>query len=264
VPSEPPAGSYSDHFSSVAARYALSRPRYPDSLFAWLASLTPRHRLAWDAGTGNGQAAIGLAQHFERVVATDASPAQVAEAEPHPAVSYGVAPADRSGLAAGSVDLVTVAQAAHWFELDAFYREVRRVLTAEGVVALWSYALPLVADPGLAAELAAFAERMVPWWPPGRSLVDTGYRTLPFPFEEIPTPSFAISADWTIDQLLSYIRTWSSVTRCTRATGADPVTDLAPRLVRLWGGKNLVRGVRWPISVRAGRLLPPLQRIASG
>jgi SAM-dependent methyltransferase len=264
VPSEPPARSFSDHFSGVAARYALSRPRYPDSLFAWLASLTPRHQLAWDAGTGNGQAAIGLAQHFERVVATDASPAQVAEAEPHPAVSYGVAPADQSGQAAGSVDLVTVAQAAHWFELDGFYREVRRVLAPDGVVALWSYALPLVDDTRLTAELAAFADRMLPWWPPERSLVDTGYRTLSFPFDEIPAPPFTVSVEWTVDQFVAYIRTWSSVTRCTRATGTDPVTGLAPRLARLWGGKDLIRGVRWPISVRAGRLLPPMQRIAVG
>ncbi len=258
--SEPGRSAFPDHFSGVAAGYALSRPRYPGALFEWLASLTPQHRLAWDAGTGSGQAAVGLAAHFDRVVATDASAAQVAEAVPHPAVTYRVGLADRSGLAAGSADLVTAAQAAHWFQLDTFYREVHRVLTPGGVVAVWTYGLPLVDHPPSNAALAAFADRVAPWWPPERALVDTEYRTLPFPFAELPAPAFVMTRDATVGQLLSYLRTWSATTECAKATGADPVAEAAAGLSRAWGGETAVHEIRWRISVRAGR---PLQRMES-
>lgn len=256
MPSDRERPTFRDHFSSVAAGYALSRPRYPDALFEWLASLTSGHGLAWDAGTGNGQAAISVAEHFDRVVATDASAAQVAQAEPHPAVAYRVGDAGQSGLASGSADLVTAAQAAHWFDLEDFYREVHRVLTPGGVVAIWCYGLPVLDDPDANAELAAFADRVAPWWPPERALVDAGYRTLPFPFDEVPAPVFVITAEWTLARTLSYLRTWSATTACARATGIDPVLDAAAGLARAWGGESAARRVRWPVSIRAGR---PLQ-----
>ena len=69
-----------DHFSAHAQNYARFRPTYPTELFAWLASQSPGHRLAWDCGTGNGQAALGLADHFVHVHATDLSPQQLAQA----------------------------------------------------------------------------------------------------------------------------------------------------------------------------------------
>lgn len=255
MPSDRERRTFRDHFSSVAAGYALSRPRYPAALFEWLASLTPGHGLAWDAGTGNGQAAIGLAEHFDRVVATDASAAQVAQAEPHPAVAYRVGDAGQSGLATGSVDLVTAAQAAHWFDLEAFYSEVHRILSPGGVLAIWCYALPVLDDPGANAELAAFADRVGPWWPPERAMVEAGYRTLPFPFDEIARPDFVITAEWTLPRMLSYLRTWSATTRCAKATGTDPVLEAAARLGRVWGDERAARRVRWPVSIRAGRPL---------
>ena len=237
----------------MAARYAASRPRYPGALFDWLSTLPRHHRLAWDVGTGNGQAAIGLARHFERVVATDASAAQVAEAEAHPAVTYLVGTAERSDLAGQSADLVTAAQAAHWFDLDAFHAEVLRVLAPGGAVALWSYALPRLDDPVANTELAAFAERVAPWWPPERRLVETGYRTIPFPFEEIRAPAFDVAAEWDLNQLLSYLRTWSAVTRLIAAGGGDPVAEAEARFARVWGPAERIREVRWPSSMRAGR-----------
>ena len=251
---------FPDHFSAVSAGYARSRPRYPDALFEWLATLARHHRLAWDAGTGNGQAATGLAAHFAAVIATDASAAQVARAEAHPAVTYRVGLAEQSGLPDASVDLVTAAQAAHWFDLDAFHAEVHRVLAPGGAVALWSYALPRLDDPEPNAELAAFAEQMAPWWPPERRLVETGYATMPFPFDEVRAPAFDVTAEWNLDQLLTYLRTWSSVTRAIAETGADPVAAAGRRLARFWGAEGLARQVRWPVSVRAGWRL---QRTAS-
>lgn len=258
--SERPPRPFSDHFSAVAAGYAESRPRYPDALFEWLATLVRRRRSAWDAGTGNGQAATGLAGHFASVIATDASVAQLARAEPHPAVTYRVGRAEESGLPDGSVDLVTAAQAAHWFDLEAFHAEVHRVLAPGGAVALWSYALPRLDDPLADAELVAFAEQMAPWWPAERRLVETGYRTMPFPFDEARAPAFEVTAEWTLPQLLGYLSTWSSVTRATNETGADPIAAAGLRLARVWGADGPARQVRWPVSMRAGW---PLQRMAS-
>jgi SAM-dependent methyltransferase len=248
-----PRPAFRDHFSSVAAEYAASRPRYPDALFAWLASLAPGRRLAWDAGTGSGQAATGLAGQFDQVIATDASAEQIAAAVPHARVEYRVAPAERSGLAAGSADLAAAAQALHWFDIPAFHAEAARVLRPDGILAVWTYALPVLGDLALDSELTRFHEQVRGWWPPERRLVDTGYRTIPFPFPEITAPAFAMTADWDLARFLAYLRTWSAVTRCQRATGVDPVAT-ASGFSAAWGRAGEPRRVRWPLSIRAGRM----------
>ena len=147
--------AFSDHFSARAADYASSRPRYPSALFAWLATIAPRRTLAWDCGTGNGQAATALARRFARVIATDASAEQIANAAPNPRVIYRVAASERSGLPGGCADVVTVAQALHWFDLPRFWDEARRVLRADGVVAAWCYGLATV-DPAVDDAVSAF------------------------------------------------------------------------------------------------------------
>ena len=255
--SPPDSGSpaFADHFSSVADGYARSRPRYPEALFDWLATLPARRALAWDVGTGNGQAALGLARHFARVIATDASAAQLAAAAPHPAVRYELAPAAASGQSPGTVDLVTVAQALHWFDLPSFYAEVARVLHPGGAIAAWTYGPPGFAEPAVDAAFLTFTRLMGPWWPPERRLVDTGYRTLPFPFAEVATPALALTAEWTVAEVAAYLRTWSAVTRFAAATGADPVVQVEARLARVWGAPGTARRVSWPLAVRAGRLL---------
>ena len=245
--------SFRDHFSTVAAGYAASRPRYPDALFEWLASLAPRHELAWDAGTGSGQAATGLAGRFGRVIATDASAEQIAAAMPHERIEYRVAPAERSGLGTASADLATAAQALHWFDIPAYTAEATRVLRAGGVLAVWTYALPVLGDAALDAELARLHARIRGWWPPERQLVETGYRTVPFPFPEIAAPAFDMTVEWDVDRFLGYLRTWSAVIRCRESTGIDPVAD-APALSAAWGRPGEVRTVRWPLSLRAGRV----------
>src|SRR5882672_6324063 len=133
---------FQDLFSNHAACYAQARPGYPKELFAYVASLVPEHKLAWDAGTGNGQAAIGLAEQFERVIATDASAEQIKHATPHERVEYRVVTAEGADLEPGSVDLVMVAQALHWFRHDAFYANVRRVARPHGVIVASCYTLP--------------------------------------------------------------------------------------------------------------------------
>jgi Methylase involved in ubiquinone/menaquinone biosynthesis len=248
-----------DHFSAVAAHYAASRPRHPDALFAWLASLAPTPGRAWDAGTGNGQAASALAGHFDHVIATDASAAQIAAAVPHPRVEYRVATAERSGLATGSLDLVVVAQALHWFDVSAFNVEVARVLRPDGVLAVWTYALPVLGDRALDTELGRRHDSVRAWWPAERRFVETGYRTLPFPFPELAAPAFDMTAQWDLARFLSYVGTWSAVTRFRDATGNDPVAA-AGSLAAAWGRTDQPRTVRWPLSLRVGRMQRTVRR----
>jgi len=247
--------SFRDHFSAVAEGYAAYRPRYPDALFDYVAGLAPRRGLAWDCACGNGQATLGLAERFDRVIATDASAAQIAQAAPHPRVVYRVAPAESSGLEATSVDLVTVAQAMHWLDLDRFYAEVRRVLAADGVLAVWTYAKAHLDDPALDGVLQEFYHGTIgPFWPPGRELAETGYRTLPFPFDERTAPPFEMTADWTLAQLLGYVGTWSATGRYVTERGRDPRPDLEVALRLRWGPAGETHRLRWPVGLRVGRI----------
>lgn len=245
--------AFKDHFSHAAPSYAAARPRYPAELYAWVASIAPSHDRAWDGATGNGQAALGLADHFAAVVATDASASQIASAFPHPRVEYRVAAVEDSGLAAGSVAVATFAQAAHWFDHPRWHAEIRRVLAPGGAVVAWCYSGVRVGadlDPWL--DDLSFG-RLGPYWPPERWLVDDGYRELAFPFEPIASPGFAMAARWDRAALLAYIATWSSVARWRQAHGTDPVADFAAEAARRWPDGE-IREVRWPLAVRAGRV----------
>lgn len=245
--------SFHDHFSARAAGYARYRPRYPAALTAWVAALAPTRERAWDCATGSGQAAVGLAAHIARVVATDASAAQLAHAARHAGVDYCVARAEDSALATGSVGLVTVAQALHWLDLTAFYAEVRRVLAPGGALAVWSYGDPVLGDAALDHVLQRYARETVgAYWAPERRMVDEGYRGIPFPFREVAAPRFALAQRWTLSQLAGYLRTWSATARYAAALGGDPVVEVEAALGERWGGAAARRWVRWPVAVRAG------------
>ena len=246
--------TFADHFSGVAGAYAEHRPRYPDGLFAWLASIAPRREVAWDCATGNGQAAVGIAPYFDRVVATDASAAQIAAALPHERVEYRVAPAEASGLPSATTDLVTVGQALHWFDRPTFFAEARRVLRPNGVVAAWTYGASRFDDPRLdAAHRAFYVDEVGPYWPAERSFVETGYRDIEFPFEEIDAPSFEMETRWPLSTFIGYVGTWSAVTRFRSARGVDPVPELARALAAEWGDPQTKRRIRWPLAMRVGR-----------
>lgn len=248
--------TFQDHFSERAAEYARFRPRYPARLFQALAELAPARGLAWDCGTGNGQAAIGLAAHFQQVWATDASAEQLAHAERHPRVTYRRSLESNSGLNQATADLVTAAQALHWFDVDAFFAEARRVLKPEGVVAVWCYNLPR-ADPRIDARLDRFANETVgPHWAPERRHVRAGYQDLPFPFAEQPFPVFAMEQDLTLGDLAGYLDTWSAVRRYRQLLGTDPVAPLISQIAPLWGDPERPRVLHWPLSGRAGKLVP--------
>lgn len=246
---------FSDHFGTVAGQYADFRPRYPEGLFGWLASQCTAHLLAWDDGCGSGQASVALAEHFDRVQATDASADQIAHAEPHPRVHYAVAPAEQSGLPAASANLVTVAQALHWFDLPAFYAEVRRVAKPGAVIAAWTYGVHHIEGSEVNAAVRHFYHKVVgPFWPPERRHVESGYRELDFPFARLDAPEFAMQVEWTFDQLLGYLRSWSATARYLAANGKDPVEALAQQLRPLWGDPDRKREVSWPLGILAGRV----------
>jgi SAM-dependent methyltransferase len=245
--------TFRDHFSSGSPAYARSRPRYPEALFAWLAELVPATTRGLDVATGSGQAAVGLAEHFAEVVATDASAAQIAHAVVHPRIRYAVRPAADSGLPAASVDLVTVAQALHWLDLASFWPEVGRVLRPGGVVAVWCYDLLRIA-PEVDRLLARFYKETVgPYWPPERRILETGYRTVSFPFVELAPPRFSMRVEWTREQLLAYIGTWSASQRYHADRGVEPTSLLAPELAAVWRGTE-PRDVDFPLSLRVGKL----------
>jgi SAM-dependent methyltransferase len=243
-----------DHFSAHAADYARHRPSYPPELFTWLAQQCRAQDVAWDCATGNGQAARALADHFRRVHATDLSAEQIAQATPHPRIDYRVAPAEASGLGDRRCDLVAVAQALHWFCNDRFYTEVIRVLKPGGLFAAWTYTL-LQGEPELNAMMADFHGNVVgPYWPAERRWVDLGYRDMPFPFADIATPDFEIRLDWTLADLLAYLRTWSATQRCIRETGADPCMAFGKRLKEIWPDPETRKAIIWPVVLRCGRL----------
>lgn len=247
--------AFPDHFSRVATDYSTFRPHYPASLFEALAAVVPNRDCVWDCAAGTGQASVPLAERFVQVVATDASALQLARATPHPRVHYAAATASSVPLRAGSVSLVTVAQALHWFDVDAFYREVRRVLVPGGVLAVWSYGLVRVEGNAAVERLIdEFSERTLgAWWPAERQHVHAGYATLAFPFSRIALPAFDMAATWHLEHLLGYLGTWSSVSAKRRAEGTDPLEEFGRALRAAWGdAPTLV--LRWPLTLLAGRV----------
>ena len=244
--------NFKDHFSKQAADYAIFRPGYPHELFDYLGSIAPSRQLAWDCGTGSGQAAVGLALVFDRVIATDASEKQIANAQQHEHVEYRVAPAEDSGIDSGTVDLIMVAQALHWFDLGRFYAEAQRVLKPDGVHAASAYNL-LQIEPVIDEVVNRYYYEVVgSFWPPERKLVER-FADLPFTFHKIDPPKFEMRAWWNLDHLVGYLRTWSSTQRFIAAKGSDPLKQIMDELGAAWGAPEQTRNVVWPLTLRVGR-----------
>jgi len=248
------ASNFKDHFSAAAAGYAAHRPRYPRTLVDYLAALAPARDCALDCACGTGQLSVLLAEAFNRVIATDASAAQIANADAHLGVEYRVAVAEASGLPDASVDLISVAQAAHWLELEPFYAEVRRIAKPGALLALISYGVLHVEGEVDAAVQAFYYQSLGPYWPAERRHVEEGYRQLAFPFTELQAPSLAIEVDWTLADLLGYIDTWSAIRALENAQGRAPLEAFTQQLSQGWGDPLTRRRVRWPLSLRVGRL----------
>jgi SAM-dependent methyltransferase len=244
---------FADHFSNHSRDYARYRPDYPPGLFEEIALLAPARFRAWDCATGNGQAATGLAPHFESVVATDVSASQLRNAAGHPRIHYAVAAAEAAPLASESVAAVTSAQALHWFDRPRFWEEARRVLVAGGVLAVWSYH-GFHVTPEVEAVLQRLYKDIVgPYWPAERAIVDRGYQELEFPFEAVPFPALALEKEWDLAALVGYLRTWSATQRYESALGEDPLLIVARELEQAWGDPRTVRTFRWDLDIRIGR-----------
>lgn len=246
--------SFHDHFSGHAIAYSEARPTYPDALFDWLAEEAPDRLLAWDAGCGNGQASMALAQRFERVIATDPSAEQIAQAKAIGNIEYRVEPAEASSLTDGSTSLISVAQALHWFDHARFYEEVRRVSKPGGLFAAWVYGDCRVARAVDAVTKRLYADIVGPYWPPERVHIETGYRELPFPFTELVVPKLRMRVQWNADQFLAYLRSWSATQRYLKAHGVDPTGIVESDLRKAWGHPMLVREIEWDLHLRCGRI----------
>lgn len=247
-----PDSAFKDHFSDASGKYAAHRPTYPVELAATLAEHCHATGTAWDAGCGSGQFSRVLARSFDLVIATDASREQLRAAQPHPRIDYRAARAEASGLADTSVDLSACAQAAHWFDLPAYYDEVRRVTRPGGLVALICYEFMQVSP-----EIDGIVERfyrtiLAPYWPPERQHVETGYRSIPFPFQEVTLPAMGMRAAWPLASLVGYLETWSAVKAMRRALGDEPLHAVCRELEAVWPEHNEPREIIWPLSVRAG------------
>jgi SAM-dependent methyltransferase len=250
-----------DHFSDHAEDYRRYRPIYPLALFEYLISDIKSRECAWDCGTGSGQAALALAAYFQRVIASDASAAQIRHAPRDSRVDYRVMPAERTDIESGSVDLVTAGQALHWFDLEPFYREVRRVLKPGGLFAAWCYGLNQI-TPAVDEIMAHYYTDIVgPHWPAERRHIVEKYQGLPFPFEELTTPAMNMQARWGLDALLGYLATWSATNRYRQRHERDPLDLIRLSLYQAWGPPNEERTVTWPIHLRVGRLADDASRI---
>lgn len=242
----------SDQFTKQASTYAQFRPRYPDALFTHLASLCSIHERALDIGTGNGQAAECLSQYFQEVLAIDPNEEQLSKAKAYPRVRYQKASAEETGQAEASFDLITVAQAAHWFDLKKFYAEVERIARPGAILALWCYPLPSV-NPEIDTIVNYLYEGIVgPYWFKERRFIDEEYKTLFFPFENIAMPEFFIDAKFGIRDMLGYLGTWSAVQHYQKAQGKDPLDLVRDDLCEAWGAE--IRALDWPLYFRVTRV----------
>ena len=247
------AATFKDHFSRLSGDYSRYRPGYPPDLITWIASRAPDRALAVDCATGNGQAAIALAGHFDAVLAVDGSLAQLERAQPHPNVRYELAMAEQLPVPDQSVSLVAAAQAVHWFDFEGFHAECRRVLKPGGVIAVWTYE-KFQAGSAIDGIVDRFyADVVGGYWPPERRYVDEAYRTLPFPWAEERAPGFQLVTEWSLEQAIGYFASWSAVQRFKdERPGEDPLPALAGELATLWPAAGTLR-LKWPIHLRLGR-----------
>ncbi len=243
--------TFKDYFSNHAKLYAAGRPTYPRELFEYLSQITTNHVMAWDCATGNGQTAVSLAKDFDKVIATDASEKQIAAATATSNIEYQVAIAEQTNLARESVDLVTVSQALHWFDIERFFAEVDRVLKPGGVLAVWSYGIHSVTPEidSLVDELYRFT--LNGYWTPERILVEQGYNGISFPYQPLATPDLNLTVEWSQGQLEAYLRSWSATEKYIKDKGIDPVTRLSPRLTQVWQGEVMTIG--WPLALFVSR-----------
>lgn len=242
-----------DNFSNNSPGYARFRPYYPESLFAYLLSLVNEPTTAWDCGTGNGQVAGVLSNYFKSVFATDISESQICNAIVKDNIYYSKQTAGHSSFPSHFFDIITVAQAIHWFDFNVFYKEVYRTLKPNGVIAIIGYGL-FTSNPDLDKTIGHFySDTLGSYWDKERKYIDEAYRSIPFPFQEMDAPGFQMEYEWEAERLIGYLNTWSAVQHYIRKNNRNPVDDIAEQL-RRYGGNKIE--VSFPLLLRVGRLYP--------
>lgn len=240
-----------DNFSQQAVAYAQYRPGYPIGLFDFIFQFVKEKNTAWDCGTGNGQAAKVLSTQFKKVIATDISQKQIENAYKSENIFYEITPAEKTRLADNSIDLITIAQAIHWFKFDAFYAEVNRVAKPQAVIAVWMYDLLQISK-----EIDQLIHdyhfiTLENYWDAERKYVDDCYSSIPFPFEEIKTPAFYMELNWSLKDLTGYFNTWSALQKFIAANALNPVDALIEKISPFWGKKEK-RKIFFPLHLRLG------------
>ena len=248
------SNNFKDNFSIQSKEYSFSRPSYPNKLFRFLYKITADHQLAWDCATGNGQAAIKLCTYFDKVIASDASEKQIQNKFERKNILYSVFPAEKADIPNNSVDLITIAQGLHWFDFERFYSEVKRVAKNKAIIAAWSYTMHKITP-----EIDKISDRLNfggnilgDYWAKEIRYVKEDYRTIPFPFEEIPTPKFTISTKWNMSQLLNYLNTWSAVQKYRLENKIDPMKLIKNELKPYWEDDLEKKPITWAINLKVG------------
>lgn len=245
---------FSDHFSAQAQTYLNSRPTYPESLFNFLVSLVENRHRVWDAATGNGQAAIDLVNYFDEVWASDASEKQIHHAQPHPKIKYTVQPCERVTYPNEYFDMITVAQALHWFQHPAFFAEAKRVLKPGGIFAAWCYERQETNDAAINAILKTYTHDIVgPFWPSEINFVWEKYKTIAMPFSEIPAPEFSMVLKWPMQNFKNYLMSWSATQRYIEKHGKNPLDLIAQDLKHAWPNAEAPVEMNWNIFLKVGR-----------
>ncbi len=235
-----------DNFSKQSSLYAKYRPDYPAELFEYIISFVKSRNVAWDCGTGNGQSAVQLSKYFKKIIATDISEKQLQSAEKAENIFYSVQPAEQTNIENNSVDLITVAQAIHWFDFDKFYTEVKRVAAQNAFIAVWCYDLLKINKEVDEVINHYHFNTLEQYWDPERKYVDEVYRNIPFPFKKISTPSFIIEKYWTIEDLEGYLNTWSALQKYIAVNNHNPVPAVIEKIKPYWGNE-LQQKIIFPI-----------------
>jgi SAM-dependent methyltransferase len=246
--------TFKDKFSQQAAIYAKYRPHYPTGLYTYLHSLVDEHELAWDCGTGNGQAAVGLTKFFNKVIATDPSEEQIKNCIAHDRIKYVVEKAEHSSIETNSVDLLTIATALHWFDFETFYKEANRVLKPNAVIAAWAYGVPTILSPEVDELIQHFHYHTLDsYWLHENRLVEKGYETIPFPFQQIHSPEFYFEKTMKLDELAGYLNTWSATQSFINENKFNPTEQVFAELRNIWGDVASEKTVRWKLAMKVGR-----------
>ncbi|RDI42543.1 class I SAM-dependent methyltransferase [Aquicella lusitana] len=246
---------YTDHFGEKSAEYRQFRPDYPKELYDYLSGIVHEHELAWDCGTGNGQAAIMLAACFDDVIATDINQAQLDAAIKKKNIQYRCCPAEKTDINASTVDLITVAQALHWFNLESFYNEAKRVLKPEGIIAAWCYSLGKI-NPEIDAKIEKLYSGILgEYWPKERRYIDEQYRTIHFPFEKLQAPYFTMDKTMNLNQLVGYLNTWSAVKEYQKRKHKNPIDFIINDIKKIWGDHGNERTMHWPLHLLLGKVI---------